>query len=93
MLEVGNGGMTLTEYKTHFSTWAINKAPLIIGCDITKMTKDVENIITNREANTINQDSLRVQGHKLKRNEVKLPEGFTPSLYTSELEVIKMVDK
>ena len=72
---------------------SISKAPLIIGCDITKMTKDVENILTNREAITINQDSLGVQGHKFKRNEEKLPEGFTPSLYTSELEVIKMVDK
>ena len=81
-------GMTLTEYKTHFSLWAISKAPLIIGCDITKMTKDVENILTNREVIAINQDNLGVQGHKLKRNEVKLPEGFTPRLYTSELEVV-----
>ena len=89
MLEVGNGGMTLTEYKTHFSLWAISKAPLIIGCDITKMTKDVENILTNSEVIAINQDSLGIQGHKLKRTEVKLPEGFTPSLYTSELEVVK----
>ena len=42
MLEVGNGGMTLTEYKTHFSLWAISKAPLLIGCDITKMTEDIK---------------------------------------------------
>ena len=28
MLEVGNGGMTLTEYKTHFALWSISKAPL-----------------------------------------------------------------
>ena len=25
MLEVGNGGMTTTEYKTHFSLWALMK--------------------------------------------------------------------
>ena len=57
------------------------------------MMKDVENILTNREVIAINQDSLGVQAHKFKRNEVKLPEGLTPSLYTSKLEVIKMVDK
>jgi alpha-galactosidase len=38
MLEVGNGGMTTTEYKAHFALWALLKAPLIIGCDITKMS-------------------------------------------------------
>ena len=35
MLEVGNGGLTLEEEKTHFALWAISKAPLIIGCDLT----------------------------------------------------------
>jgi alpha-galactosidase len=29
MLEVGNGGMTYDEYKTHFSLWAIMAAPLM----------------------------------------------------------------
>jgi alpha-galactosidase len=32
MLEVGNGGMTTTEYRTHFSLWAMMSAPLLIGC-------------------------------------------------------------
>lgn len=40
MLEVGNGGMTTTEYQSHFALWALLKAPLIIGCDITKMSED-----------------------------------------------------
>jgi alpha-galactosidase len=30
MLEVGNGHMTYVEYQTHFSLWAISKAPLLI---------------------------------------------------------------
>ena len=33
MLEVGNGGLTHEEEKTHFAMWALAKAPLIIGCD------------------------------------------------------------
>ena len=30
MLEVGNGGMTDVEYKSHFSLWALLAAPLIV---------------------------------------------------------------
>ena len=33
MLEVGNGGMTDDEYKTHMSMWAMNSSPLIIGTE------------------------------------------------------------
>ena len=35
MLEVGNNALTHTEERTHFALWAIVKAPLIIGCDLT----------------------------------------------------------
>ena len=31
MLEIGNGGMTITEYTTHFSLWALMKASTILG--------------------------------------------------------------
>ena len=40
MLEVGNGGMTDTEYKTHFSLWAEMAAPLLIGTDLRKATPE-----------------------------------------------------
>eukprot|EP01113_Clastostelium_recurvatum_P034661 TRINITY_DN472_c0_g1_i2.p1 TRINITY_DN472_c0_g1~~TRINITY_DN472_c0_g1_i2.p1 ORF type:complete len:582 (-),score=120.82 TRINITY_DN472_c0_g1_i2:118-1863(-) len=62
MLEVGNGGMTTTEYEAHFSLWAISKAPLIIGCDVTKMSNDTFRILTNKEVIAVNQDKLGVQG-------------------------------
>ena len=87
MLEVGNGGMTLTEYKTHFSLWAISKAPLIIGCDITQMSNDIKNILTNSEIIAINQDKLGEQGYKIKRTYVDLPEGLEPALSESDLEI------
>ena len=38
VLEIGNGGMSDIEYRTHFSLWSISKAPLIIGCDVTNMS-------------------------------------------------------
>ena len=40
MLEIGNGGMTLTEERSHFALWAFVKAPLIIGCDLNKVSND-----------------------------------------------------
>ena len=66
MLEVGNGGMSDVEYRTHFSLWAISKAPLIIGCDLTKMSNETFNILSNKEVIAINQDKLGEQGHKIK---------------------------
>ena len=66
MLEVGNGGMTYTEYRTHYSLWAISKAPLLIGCDITNMTKETFEILSNKEVIAINQDKLGEQAHKIK---------------------------
>ncbi len=34
MLEVGNGGMTVTEDRGEFSLWAEMAAPLIAGTDL-----------------------------------------------------------
>lgn len=65
MLEVGNGGMTDAEYVTHFSLWAISKAPLLIGCDLSKMSAATLATLTNPEVIAINQDPLGVQGKKV----------------------------
>ncbi|CAF1070281.1 unnamed protein product [Adineta steineri] len=65
MLRIGNGGMTNTEYITYFSLWAISKAPLLIGGDVTNMSQTTLNIYLNREVIAINQDPLGVQGKKV----------------------------
>ncbi len=65
MLEVGNGGMSEAENAAHFSLWSISKAPLLIGCDVTKMSAATLKILTNPEAIAINQDPLGVQGKKV----------------------------
>jgi len=62
MLEVGNGGMTAVEYRTHFSLWAIMAAPLIAGNDIRTMSDTTRDILTNREVIAVDQDSLGAQG-------------------------------
>ena len=68
MLEVGNGGMSSTEYETHFSLWCLMKSPLLIGCDVRNMSQDTLRILTNHELIGINQDQLGVQGQKVKAN-------------------------
>jgi hypothetical protein len=65
VLEVGNGGMTDTEYVTHFSLWAISKAPLLIGCDVRNMSAATLTTLTNAEVIAVNQDPLGVQGKKV----------------------------
>jgi len=68
MLEVGNGGMTDVEYTSHFSLWALMKAPLLIGCDIRSLSPNTMRIVSNPEVIAISQDSLGVQGHRVKKN-------------------------
>ena len=65
MLEVGNGGMWTEEYVAHFSLWALMKAPLLIGCDLTTASEETLNILKNTEIIAINQDPLGVQGHRV----------------------------
>ncbi|KAL5198336.1 hypothetical protein ABZP36_001848 [Zizania latifolia] len=67
MLEVGNGGMSYSEYVVHFSLWAIAKAPLIIGCDVSSISKETLSILTNSEVIAINQDPVGVQGKKVRK--------------------------
>jgi alpha-galactosidase len=58
MLEVGNGGMTPDEYRTHFSLWCMLAAPLMAGNDLRTMSEDTRAILTNRDVIAIDQDAL-----------------------------------
>lgn len=62
MLEVGNGGMTDTEYRAHFSLWALMAAPLLAGNDLRNMSDATLEILTNPEVIAVDQDPLGVQG-------------------------------
>ncbi|MHB8734422.1 MAG: glycoside hydrolase family 27 protein [Terriglobales bacterium] len=61
MLQVGNGGMSDTEYHTHFSLWCLLSAPLLAGNDIAHMTPETKAILTNRELIAVDQDPLGKQ--------------------------------
>lgn len=64
MLEVGNGGLTVNEGRAHFSMWCMLAAPLIAGNDLTSMSEETLEILTNTDAIAINQDALGIQGFK-----------------------------
>lgn len=56
MLEVGNGGQTDSEYVVHFSMWAINSSPLLIGTNIETLSPANLAIYSNPAIIAINQD-------------------------------------
>ncbi|WP_020525369.1 carbohydrate-binding protein [Catelliglobosispora koreensis] len=68
MLEVGNGGMTATEYRTHFSLWAIMAAPLLIGSDLRSVNADTFTILKNTDVIAVDQDPLGRQGTVISSN-------------------------
>ncbi len=64
MLEIGNGGMSDTEYQTHMSLWSMLAAPLLAGNDLRDMTPAIKAILLNREAIAVDQDKEGKQGHR-----------------------------
>jgi alpha-galactosidase len=68
MLEVGNGGMTDVEYRSHFSLWAIMAAPLLIGTDLRTVKPDALKILLNKDVIAVDQDLLGVQGRRIRES-------------------------
>jgi alpha-galactosidase len=68
MLEVGNGGMTIDEYRAHFSFWALLAAPLIAGNDVRSMSPEIKEILSNSEVIAVNQDKLGREGHRVRKD-------------------------
>lgn len=66
---VGLGGCTDEEYKTHFSLWSILNSPLMIGCDIRNIDAKTKEILTNKEVIAVNQDAEA-------RNAYRVPVNF-----------------
>jgi alpha-galactosidase len=65
MLEIGNGGLTDTEYRSHFSLWAMMAAPLMAGNDVAGMDEATKAILLNKEVIAVDQDKLGVQGRRV----------------------------
>ncbi|PYS74755.1 MAG: alpha-galactosidase [Acidobacteria bacterium] len=65
MLEIGNGGMTDVEYRTHMSLWAMLAAPLLAGNDLRNMTPATIEVLTNKEVIAVDQDRIGKQGRQV----------------------------
>ena len=65
MLEVGNGGMSAEEYRTHMSLWCLLAAPLISGNDLAGMTPETLAILTNPDVIAVDQDPAGNQGYRV----------------------------
>ncbi|GAA3240912.1 glycoside hydrolase family 27 protein [Dactylosporangium siamense] len=60
--DMGFGGCSVEEYRTHFSLWCMLAAPLIIGADVRSLDETTAAILSNREVIALNQDGLGRQG-------------------------------
>jgi alpha-galactosidase len=65
MLEIGNGGMNDNEYRMHMTLWCLLAAPLIAGNDLTVLTPQALEILTNPEVIAVDQDPAGIQGHRV----------------------------
>jgi alpha-galactosidase len=68
MLEIGNKALTPIECRSHFAMWCMLAAPLIAGNNISTMNDTIRDILTAPEIIAIDQDSLGIQGTRI-RNE------------------------
>ncbi|CAG8794638.1 4653_t:CDS:10, partial [Dentiscutata erythropus] len=58
MLVVGFDGIPFEEQITHYAFWSALKAPLILGCDLTKVNNMSKALILNKDIISVNQDPL-----------------------------------
>nr|WP_209649058.1 NPCBM/NEW2 domain-containing protein [Kibdelosporangium banguiense] len=65
MLEVGNGGMTDVEYRSHFTLWSMMNSPLLIGADLRKVGQSTFDVLTNRDVIALDQDTLGIQAGEI----------------------------
>ncbi len=68
MLEVGRT-LTAEEDQTHFGMWCIMSSPLLIGCDITKLSNTALMLLKNVDLIALNQDSLHLQAYVVQHKE------------------------
>lgn len=62
MLEVGRG-LSAEEDKSHFSMWCILSSPLLLGNNLTSMSQQTIDLLTNNEVIAVNQDTSGLQAH------------------------------
>ena len=62
MLEVGNGGLSLTEEQTQMTLWAEMASPILLSTDLAELTPAELAIVANPDVVAVDQDRLGAQG-------------------------------
>ena len=65
LVQIGNGGMTPDEYRSHLNLWAVMGGPLVLGTDIRIMRKETMDLLTNKEVLAVDQDAAATQGRRV----------------------------
>lgn len=68
MLEVGNGGMTEAEYRSHMTLWVMSAAPLLMGHDVRTMSPVTLMLLTNPDVISIDQDPKGTAGRRVRKD-------------------------
>lgn len=58
MLQLGNGGLTEEEQRSHYTLWSLMNSPLLLGTDITHLPPYLLTMLLNKEIADLNQDPL-----------------------------------
>lgn len=64
MLQVGRG-MSYEEDKTHFTMWCMMHSPLLLGNDLTTLSDETLEIITNKDIIALNQSPFVYQARRV----------------------------
>ncbi len=72
--------LTPSEQYTHISLWSLLSAPLLIGCDLTRLDEFTLNLLTNDEVLEVNQDPLGRQAHRVSKLELEESEVWAKDL-------------
>ncbi len=64
----GDVGFTSEEERTHFGMWCFLSSPLVLGCDVRRLSPETIRLVTNPELLEMNQNDLGLQGVVVSRD-------------------------
>lgn len=64
--QIPGAGLSLVEYQTHMSIWAMACSPLMIGCDVRQLDAETMLLLGNREVLALNQDPFGVPARRVR---------------------------
>jgi alpha-galactosidase len=64
-----NSKLTPVEQMTHISLWTLLSAPMLLGCDVTKIDQFTKKLLTNSEVLSIHQDALVKSAKRIYKSE------------------------